>query len=372
MSDIPLKINLLDFDFSGLKDFFLNLNEKPFRAMQIFKWIYQEGVSDFDQMTNLSKSLRSYLKEHTEIVTPTIKREQISEDGTRKWLLELKGGNYIETVFIPEAKRGTLCVSSQVGCALNCTFCSTATQGFNRNLSTSEIIGQVLLAVNRLKENTDNKELITNVVMMGMGEPLLNFEALKPALSIMREDIAFGFAKRRVTVSTSGLVPNIERLSNECEVALAISLHAPNDELRNQLVPINKKYPLETLIAACKAYAKKDDRIRITMEYVMLKGVNDSLQHAKQLTHLLSSVPCKINLIPFNPFKGANYECSEPETIYQFREILIKAGFITTTRKTRGADIDAACGQLVGKIQDRTRRQERFNRQLNQLKENYA
>lgn len=350
--------NLLNFDLAQLKSFFAELGEKPFRATQLFKWVYQQGVTDFEQMSNFSKSMRASLKEHCFIEAPEIAVEQVSADGTVKWMMRLQDGNRIETVFIPEAKRGTLCVSSQVGCSLNCRFCSTATQGYSRDLTTAEIIGQVWRAAQRLKEKkfSDLHDTITNVVMMGMGEPLMNQDALAKALSIMREDNAFGLARRRVTVSSSGVVPGIQRLGEESEVALAISLHAPNDELRNQLVPINKKYPIKELMQVCREYTKHYSKCKITMEYVMLKDVNDQLHHAKQLTRILATVPCKINLIPFNPFPGADYECSSEKTIDAFKYHLINAGFVTVVRKTRGQDIDAACGQLVGQVKDRTKR----------------
>jgi 23S rRNA (adenine2503-C2)-methyltransferase len=345
-------INLLDFDRKGLSDFFVNLGEKPFRATQLLKWIYQEGVEDFDQMTNLSKSLRSYLQENCHISTPEIVFEQIASDGTRKWVVQTDCGNRIETVFIPEEGRGTLCVSSQIGCALACTFCSTAQQGFNRNLKTSEIIGQVYAAQKRLGSETR----ITNVVMMGMGEPLLNFDNVVAAMNLMMDDFAFGLSKRRVTISTSGVVPAMYRLTQTCDVSLAVSLHAVTDELRNELVPINKKYPLQELMQACRDNAKIAPRRTITFEYVMLKDVNDSMEDLRGLIKLLKTVPSKLNLIPFNPFPNSSYLCSSKETILRFKTVLNDAGIVTTVRKTRGEDIDAACGQLVGKVQDKSRR----------------
>lgn len=346
------RLNLLDFDRKGLKTFFVGIGEKPFRATQILKWIYQEDVTDFDQMTNLSKALRVYLNEHCSITPPEMLIEQIASDGTRKWAIEMSCGNRVETVFIPEAKRGTLCVSSQIGCALACTFCSTARQGFNRNLSVSEIIGQLYVAQQRLGQQTR----ITNVVMMGMGEPLLNFDNVVAAMNLMMDDFTFGLSKRRVTVSTSGIVPAMTRLNDLCDVSMAVSLHAANDELRNELVPINQKYPLSELMEACREYAKQGPRKHITFEYVMLDGVNDTIQDARQLVKLLKDVPSKINLIPFNPFPNSNYMCSSRETISQFKDVLYKAGIVTTIRKTRGEDIDAACGQLVGKVKDKSRR----------------
>jgi 23S rRNA (adenine2503-C2)-methyltransferase len=345
-------INLLDFDRKGLSAFFVNLGEKPFRATQLLKWIYQEGVEDFDQMTNLSKSLRSYLQENCHISTPEIVFEQIASDGTRKWVVQTDCGNRIETVFIPEEGRGTLCVSSQIGCALACTFCSTAQQGFNRNLKTSEIIGQVYAAQKRLGSETR----ITNVVMMGMGEPLLNFDNVVAAMNLMMDDFAFGLSKRRVTISTSGVVPAMYRLTQTCDVSLAVSLHAVTDELRNELVPINKKYPLQELMQACRDNAKIAPRRTITFEYVMLKDVNDSMEDVRGLIKLLKTVPSKLNLIPFNPFPNSSYLCSSKETILRFKTVLNDAGIVTTVRKTRGEDIDAACGQLVGKVQDKSRR----------------
>jgi 23S rRNA (adenine2503-C2)-methyltransferase len=348
----PKLINLLDFDREGLKAFFVGINEKPFRATQLLKWIYQEDVTNFDQMTNLSKTLRTYLKEYCSITVPEMLVEQIASDGTRKWAIEMSCGNRVESVFIPEDKRGTLCVSSQIGCALACTFCSTARQGFNRNLSVSEIIGQLYVAQKRLGQKTR----ITNVVMMGMGEPLLNFNNVVAAMNLMMDDFTFGLSKRRVTISTSGIVPAMNRLNEVCDVSMAVSLHAANDDLRDELVPINQKYPLKELMDACREYAKQGPRKYITFEYVMLEGVNDSIQDARQLVKLLKDVPSKINLIPFNPFPNSNYLCSPREVISQFKDVLYKAGIVTTIRKTRGEDIDAACGQLVGKVKDKSRR----------------
>jgi 23S rRNA (adenine2503-C2)-methyltransferase len=345
-------INLLDFDRKGLAAFFVEHGEKPFRATQLLKWIYQEGVEDFEAMTNLSKPLRAWLQAHCRIAAPEIVLEQKASDGTRKWVLETHCGNRVETVFIPEENRGTLCVSSQIGCALACSFCSTAQQGFNRNLATSEIIGQVLAAQKRL--GAEGK--ITNVVMMGMGEPLLNFDNAVAAMNLMMDDFAFGLSKRRVTLSTSGVVPAMYRLTEVCDVSLAVSLHAVRDELRDQLVPINKKYPLDQLMEACRDNAKLAPRRTITFEYVMLDGVNDSMEDAKGLIKLLSTVPSKLNLIPFNPFPNSPYRCSSNNRINQFKTILNEAGIVTTVRKTRGDDIDAACGQLVGKVQDKSRR----------------
>ena len=352
----PNAINLLDFDRKGLAAFFVGMGEKPFRATQLLKWIYQEGIEDFDLMTNLSKPLRAYLKEHCCIATPEIVLEQIASDGTRKWVLQTRCGNRVETVFIPEESRGTLCVSSQIGCALACTFCSTAQQGFNRNLTTAEIIGQVYAAQNRL----GNTGKITNVVMMGMGEPLLNFDNVVAAMNLMMDDFSFGLSKRRVTISTSGVVPAMYRLTEVCDVSLAVSLHAVTDELRDQLVPINKKYPLNELMEACRENAKLAPRRTVTFEYVMLDGINDSLTDAHGLVKLLETVPAKINLIPFNPFPNSPYHCSSNNRINQFKTLLNDAGIVTTVRKTRGEDIDAACGQLVGQVQDKSRRHLKF------------
>ena len=345
-------INLLDFDKKGLAAFFVELGEKPFRATQLLKWIYQEGVEDFDLMTNLSKSLRAYLTENCYIATPEIVLEKVATDGTCKWVMQTSCGNRIETVFIPEEGRGTLCVSSQVGCALACAFCSTAQQGFNRNLSTAEIIGQLFVAQKRL--GPDNR--ITNVVMMGMGEPLLNFDNAVAAMNLMMDDFTFGLSKRRVTVSTSGVVPAMYRLTQVCDVSLAVSLHAVTDELRDELVPINKKYPLKELMEACRDNAKIAPRRTVTFEYVMLDGINDTVQDARALIKLLKTVPSKINLIPFNPFPNSAYRCSSKEAINRFKTLLNDAGIVTTVRKTRGEDIDAACGQLVGQVKDKSRR----------------
>ncbi|MDH5785328.1 MAG: 23S rRNA (adenine(2503)-C(2))-methyltransferase RlmN [Chromatiales bacterium] len=356
-----VKVNLLGLSRNQMEAFFTAMGEKAFRATQVMKWIYQEGVDDFDAMTNLSKALRDGLKEVAEITLPEVVQDHPSSDGTRKWLLKVDEVNHIEMVFIPEAERNTLCVSSQVGCTLACSFCSTARQGFNRNLTTAEIVGQIALAARiiGLPENKGDR-IITNVVLMGMGEPLLNLENVAPALELMQDDLAFGISKRRVTVSTAGVVPGIDELRELSDVSLAVSLHAPNDELRDQLVPINKKYPIRELMAACKRYVAGKPHRRVTFEYVMLAGVNDSDEHARQLVKLLRAVPSKVNLIPFNPFPNAPYECSSNNRINAFREIIMQAGIITVTRKTRGEDIAAACGQLAGKVKDRTRRSERF------------
>ncbi|CAI8845786.1 23S rRNA (adenine(2503)-C(2))-methyltransferase RlmN [Methylocaldum szegediense] len=349
------KLNLLGFDRKAMEAFFVELGEKPFRATQLLQWIHQRGVDNFEAMTNLSKPLRARLAERCEIRGPDIAEVQKSTDGTCKWLLQLDDGNRIETVFIPEDDRGTLCVSSQVGCALECSFCSTARQGFNRNLSAAEIMGQLWVARRELGE-----ERVTNVVLMGMGEPLLNFNNVVAATNLMLDDFAYGLSKRRVTLSTSGIVPALDRLAEVSDISLAVSLHAPDDELRNELVPINRKYPIRELLAACKRYVGRENRRKVTFEYVMLDGINDTPAHAKALIRLLSHVPSKVNLIPFNPFPGSGYRCSSPETIRRFSDILHAAGLIVTTRKTRGGDIDAACGQLVGRVNDRTRRHYRL------------
>ncbi|MES2142367.1 MAG: 23S rRNA (adenine(2503)-C(2))-methyltransferase RlmN [Pseudomonadota bacterium] len=349
--------NLLDFNREAMQLFFADIGEKPYRAQQLMQWIHQRGVKDIDAMSNLSMALRERLKTISTIELPEIVFDQLSEDGTRKWLLRLKDGNCIETVFIPEANRGTLCVSSQVGCALNCSFCSTAQQGFSRNLTVAEIIGQVWIAVRYLAgKSLCHDRTVSNIVMMGMGEPLLNFENVVKAMDVMMDDFAYGFSKRRVTLSTSGIVPALQKLSEVSEVALAVSLHAPNDELRNLLVPINKKYPLKELLSVCRNYFKDDSRRRITMEYVMLDGINDQLEHAHQLIKILQGIPVKVNLIPFNPFPNTIYRRSSQATIDKFRDYLLKAGINTITRKTRGEDIDAACGQLIGRVQDRSHR----------------
>ena len=372
--------NLLDFDLEGLTAWFTELGEKPFRARQVFHWIHQSGVADFAQMTDIAKSLRERLQQLAVVQAPAINFAHTSADGTRKWLFDvgpssgaandLAWRNGIETVFIPEDDRGTLCVSSQVGCALECTFCSTGRQGFNRNLTVAEIIGQLWVAQRSLKSgpNRTTGEIaerpVSNVVMMGMGEPLANFENVVTALGIMLDDHGYGLSRRRVTVSTSGLVPAMDRLAERCPVALAVSLHAPTDALRDQIVPINRKYPLRELMAACRRYLVHAPRDFITFEYVMLAGVNDALEHARQLIELTRDVPCKFNLIPFNPFPDSGYEKPRAEATRVFREILQDAGHVVTTRKTRGDDIDAACGQLAGKVADRSGRvMKRLNRE---------
>ena len=362
MTDItPItKTNLLGLDKKAMADFFVSLGEKPYRAQQVLKWIHFEGMREIDAMTNLSKSLRATLNEIAEIRPPEIAYESTAQDGTHKWVLRLSCGNCIETIFIPEKERGTLCVSSQVGCILNCDFCSTGKQGFSRNLTTAEIIGQVWIAARGLSKNqATHDRAVTNVVMMGMGEPLLNFDNVVSAMDIMLDDFAYGLSKRRVTLSTAGVVPAMLKLREVSDVALAVSLHAPNDELRDMLVPLNKKYPLKELMQVCRDYFKDDKRRYVTMEYVMLAGVNDTPKHAKQLITLLEGIPSKVNLIPFNPFPTTIYQRSDQATIDSFRERLMAAGINAITRKTRGDDIDAACGQLVGQVKDRTRRSER-------------
>ena len=344
------KINLFDYDRLMLESYFLDIGEKTFRAHQLLKWIYQYGVIEFSLMTNLSKSLRTYLKENTLFKLPEIIDEKKSKDGTKKWLVKVDEQNSIETVFIPENDRGTLCISTQVGCALDCKFCSTAKQGFSRNLTTSEIIGQVWLANKVLGNFKDNKRIITNIVFMGMGEPLLNYNNVIKSINLMLDDYGFGLSKRRITVSTSGIIPGIDRLKKDNKVSLAISLHASNDELRNNIVPINRSYPISDLLSACKRYTEEKEDGPITIEYVMLRDINDSLQDAHNLVKCLHNIPSKVNLIPFNKFPETHFESSNYETINAFRDVLIKSGIFTITRKTRGDDIDAACGQLVGKF----------------------
>lgn len=358
------KINLLDLNYQQMREFFVELGDKPYRAQQLMQWIHQAGFYDFEQMTNLGKGLRERLTQLAEIRLPEILTCQESSDGTHKWLLKLSCGNSIEMVYIPEAKRGTLCVSSQVGCGLNCSFCSTGKQGFNRNLSTGEIIGQVWLAVRELsRQNGAHDKRVTNVVMMGMGEPLLNFDAVVSAMNIMMDDFAYGLSKRRVTLSTSGIIPEMERLREQSPVSLAVSLHAPTDELRNILVPINKKYPLAQLMELCARYFAGEAKRVVTFEYVMLEGVNDQPEHADALIKLLHNVPAKVNLIPFNPFPLTQYKRSSKQAIDAFRDRLIAKGINTITRKTRGDDIDAACGQLAGEVNDRTSRSRLWQKQ---------
>ena len=364
--------NLLDLDPAQLVAYCGELGEKPFRAKQLQRWIHQFGVGNFEEMTDLAKSLREKLATRAFVASPAVISDHTSTDGTRKWLLDVGQGNAVETVFIPEENRGTLCVSTQAGCAVNCRFCSTGKQGFNRNLSVGEIVGQLWMAEFALRKTKGieagpkGERQITNVVMMGMGEPLLNYEPTVTALRLMLDDNAYGLSRRRVTLSTSGVVPMIDRLAQDCPVALAVSLHASNDALRDGLVPLNKKYPLAELMAACKRYLEFAPRDFITFEYCMLDGVNDSDAHARELIALVQSgsnpVPCKFNLIPFNPFPESGLKRSNNPRIKAFAQILMDAGIVTTIRKTRGDDIDAACGQLAGEVQDRTRVQERMQK----------
>ena len=381
--DSQRSANLLGYDLQGLTAFLAGIGEKPFRARQLMRWMHHFGESEFERMTDLAKSLRAALAQVAVVESPKLLADSTAADGTRKWLLDVGAGNGIETVFIPEVSRGTLCISSQVGCALECAFCATGRQGFNRNLTVAEIIGQLWWANRALGRDAradpaSGDRVISNVVMMGMGEPLTNFDNVVTALRIMLDDFGYGLSRRRVTVSTAGVVPNIDRLRQECPVALAVSLHAPDDALRDRLVPINRKWPLQLLLAACRRYldsVPQDDerpagsgvkwqrqaapRDFITFEYVMLAGVNDAPQHARQLLEIARQVPCKYNLIPFNPFPGSGFERSAPDVIRRFQEILMHAGLIATVRKTRGEDIDGACGQLAGRVQDRTQRAQR-------------
>jgi 23S rRNA (adenine2503-C2)-methyltransferase len=362
------KINLVGLDRKAMQDFFAGLGEKPYRADQALKWIHFHGVQDIHLMTNLSRSLREKILTVAHIQVPAVSYESTATDDTHKWIIRLSDGNCIETVFIPSKTRGTLCVSSQVGCTLNCDFCSTGKQGFSRNLTSAEIIGQLWVAVRSLsKDKKLHDHSVTNVVMMGMGEPLLNFDAVVTAMNIMLDDYGYGLSKRRVTLSTAGVIPAMYRLCEVSDVALAVSLHAPNDELRNLLVPLNKKYPLKDLMQACKDYFKEEKRRYVTMEYVMLDGINDQPHHAKQLIALLKDVRSKINLIPFNPFPNTHYKRSSQETIDRFQKILMDAGLNCITRRTRGEKIDAACGQLVGQVKDRTRRRERLEKTIKLL-----
>jgi 23S rRNA (adenine2503-C2)-methyltransferase len=373
MTDSPK--NLMSLDRSSMESYFQDMGEKGFRAKQVLQWIYQRNVTRFSDMTDLSKGLRDRLQQSSNLNLPEIVSQQRSTDGTVKWLLKLRDGNCIESVYIPESDRGTLCVSSQVGCGLNCTFCSTARQGFNRNLDVDEIISQVWIANNVLesieqseglvfeRHDNDQRRPVTNVVMMGMGEPLLNFDNVTSAMKLMMDDFSFGLSRRRVTLSTAGMVPMIDRLKQECPVSLAVSLHAPEDNLRNKLVPLNKKYPISELLESCRRYVDNNNRQRITFEYVMLKDVNDSLNHARQLGKILQDVPSKVNLIPFNPFPETQFERSGSVAINRFRDHLQGMNIFTITRKTRGDDIDAACGQLAGDFLDRTNRSKRMQSQ---------
>ncbi len=370
-----MKVNLLGLDAGALGNFFADRGEKAFRAKQVLRWVHRFGESDFARMTDLAKGAREMLAAAAEVVPPPMIADNVAADGTRKWLLDVGNGNAVETVFIPEASRGTLCVSTQAGCTMACQFCSTGRQGFNRNLTSAEIIGQLWWASRALQARDAEEQstpapsaaralgatrggdrVISNVVLMGMGEPLLNFDSVLPALRLMLDDHAYGLSRRRVTLSTVGIVPMIDRLRDECPVALAVSLHAPDDALRSRLIPVNEKYPLRELLAACRRYLERSPRDFITFEYVMLAGVNDSDAHARALVGLVAEVPCKFNLIPFNPFPHSGFRRSSPDAIRRFAERLLAAGIVCTTRRTRGDDIDAACGQLAGRVQDRTRR----------------
>ncbi len=365
MSKSPL-VNLFDLDREALTRFLVEQGEKPFKAKQIMQWLYQRNVRDLELMTDVSKATRAKLGSLTTTVLPSVQESQLSRDGTAKWLFELHDGNCIETVYIPESERGTLCVSSQVGCALDCSFCSTGRQGFNRNLTVSEIIGQVWLATNLLaQEPATAQQRITNVVMMGMGEPLLNYKQLVPSLNLMMDDLAYGLSKRRVTVSTSGVIPAMDKLTADVDISLAVSLHAPNDALRNELVPVNRKYPIAELMGACQRYidgenAASQRKKHVLFEYVMLSGVNDQAEQAHELADLLRGFPAKVNLIPFNPFPQSGYKRSSRNAVERFARILNDAGVLTLKRTTRGDDIDAACGQLAGDIDDRSKRHVKF------------
>ena len=365
-AQVHMTVNLLDFDLNGLAAFCERLGEKRFRATQLFRWIHQRGASEFDQMSDLAKSLREKLKTCATIQALAVISEHQSSDGTVKWLFDVGAGNAVEAVYIPEDDRGTLCVSSQAGCAVGCRFCSTGHQGFSRNLTTAEIVAQLWFAEHTLRERLKTTDrVISNVVMMGMGEPLQNYSALVPALRVMLDDHGYGMSRRRVTVSTSGVVPMMDRLAMDCPVALAVSLHAPNDPLRDDLVPLNLKYPIDELMDACNRYLEHAPRDFITFEYCMLDGVNDQPEHARQLVdlvrrHARSGVWCKFNLIPFNPFPASGLLRSGAPQVAAFAKILSEAGIVTTVRKTRGDDIDAACGQLAGEVQDRTRVVERM------------
>ena len=357
------RVNLLGMSRGQLEDFFLGLGEKKFRAQQVLKWIHHAGVTEIAEMKNLGKSLREKLVEIAEVRPPEVVSQQDSTDGTRKWAVRVDGGGLVETVLIPSGNRSTLCVSSQVGCSLDCSFCSTGKQGFQRDLTAAEIIGQLWLAVKSYDAFQAGKgRVVTNVVMMGMGEPLLNFENVVTAMDLMLEDLAYGLSKRRVTLSTSGVVPALDRLAEVSEVSLAVSLHAPNDELRDVLVPINRKYPIAELLQSCRNYmaAQSDQKRVVTIEYTLIAGVNDHPRQARELAGLLRELPCKINLIPFNPFPGSGYRRPTGEAVSRFWQVLVDAGYIVTVRSTRGDDIDAACGQLVGQVVDRTGRSGRY------------
>lgn len=361
-------VNLLDLTLPELEVYFEQIGEKKFRAKQVFRWIHVMGCADFDEMTDIAKTLRAKLHELACLSVPTLVNETIASDGVYKWALAVGDSNKIETVFIPEAGRGTLCVSSQVGCALECQFCSTGRQGFNRNLTPGEIAGQLWWANKRLGHDPKGEKLITNVVMMGMGEPLANYDSVVKAMRIMLDDNAYSISRKRLTLSTSGMVTAIDRLASDCPVALAISLHAPNDEVRSKIIPLNNKYPIDELLDACNRYLASSPKDYITFEYVMLKDVNDSLEQAKELAKLIKPIACKVNLIPFNPFPNSGFESSSRNQIHRFQKILQQEGIITTIRKTRGEDIDAACGQLVGKVKDKTKRQQKWQSFIPPLK----
>ncbi len=364
MTKVNNKINLAEFSFTKMRDYFQSLGEKPFRATQMLRWIHQRGVTDFVQMTDMSKALRERLADIAEVRMPRIVDEFLANDGCHKWIVEVASGSRVEMVFIPEANRGTLCISSQAGCSLDCSFCATGKQGFNSNLSVAEIIGQLWWANQKLGGFAAGSErAVTNVVMMGMGEPLLNFDNVMDALNLMMDDFAYGLSKRKVTISTSGVVPAIDRLKDYTDASLAVSLHAPNDELRSQIMPINKKYPIKELLRAVSGYmASLPDRRVPVFEYTLISGINDHRQHARDLAQLLKTFPCKINLIPFNPFSQSDYRRPSNSVINNFRQILQEAGFTVTVRTTRGDDIGAACGQLVGNVNDRTSRSSRYQR----------
>lgn len=362
----PARMNLLGLSPAQMQEWFASIGEKPFRATQLLKWIHQHGVDDFSQMTNLAKDLRAKLEELAEIRAPQVVEEKLSRDGTRKWLIQVSGGSCVEAVFIPEDDRGTLCISSQVGCSLDCSFCSTGKQGFNRDLTAAEIIGQLWIAAKTFDSlGKAKRRVISNVVFMGMGEPLMNFENVIASMQLMMDDNCYGLSKRRVTLSTAGVVPMLDKLADHVDVSLAISLHAANDALRNELVPINRKYPIAELLRSAQDYLARmpDQRRKLTIEYTLIDGVNDRPQDARELAQLLADVPCKINLIPFNPFSLSNYRRSKSAAIQQFRDILMKKGHTVTIRTTRGDDIDAACGQLAGAVNDRTRRSQRYRDQ---------
>ena len=358
------KVNYLGYTRGDWRALLEDLGEKPFHATQIMKWLHHRFVDDFSAMTDISKGLREYLSAHGEVSEPEVLRELVSRDGTRKWLIRSASGSQVETVFIPEDSRGTLCVSSQVGCALDCSFCSTGKQGFNSNLTAAEMIGQLRIAMRKLAEvYPDRNRTVTNVVMMGMGEPLLNVDSVLSAVELMMDDLGYGISKRKVTISTAGVIPGIEKLCESTDVSLALSLHAPNDELRNQLVPINRKYPIARLLDICGTYARNlGEKRTITIEYTLIDGINDAPGHAEELSRLLQGFPCKINLIPFNPFPGTGYKRPSMTAVTGFQNRLVNDGYSVTVRTTRGDDINAACGQLVGQVADKTRRQEKYRR----------